>query len=253
MPEEVAAIKEYLAKGGRLLLFMDIEFGGERPQGLEAGEQTALLDFLKELGVNYLKDPLVSDQDYINQRRGNQLDKLLLYTNVFGSHESVSTLTRNDDKLAVFTFYSGAFNFVPSNEGWKTVGTIMSMKSTYLDKNKNLQFDGPNETKESLPLAIAAEKDMGEGKKSKVLAFADATIFSDPLMSNGGNQLAALESLRWLTDRNDMSGAIETEEDVKIQHSKGRELFVFMGSIYAIPALIFGLGFWVNRRKRNRA
>ncbi len=253
LPEEVQALRSYLQKGGKLLVILDIEFGGERPEGIEVGEQAQLTDFLRELGVEYRRDPLVSDQDYINQGRGSKLDKLLLYTNVFGSHESVSTLTRNDDKLSVFTFYSGALAVVPSSDQWKTSATIMSMRSTYQDKNKNLSFDEGLEKKESLPLGVAVEKDLPDGKKAKVLVFADATMFSDPLMGNGGNQLMALDSFRWLSDRADISGAIESEEDVKIQHSKGRELFVFMGSIYAFPIIILGMGYWVNRRRRSRA
>ena len=60
------------------------------------------------------------------------------------------------------------------------------------------------------------------------------------------------DAFRWLTDRMNTSGALESEEDVRIQHSKSRELVVFHSSIYLAPALILMLGFFVNRRKKGR-
>jgi hypothetical protein len=78
-------------------------------------------------------------------------------------------------------------------------------------------------------------------------------MLSDPPLYYNGNQWMALDSFRWLTDRMNTAGAVESEEDVRIQHSKGRELLVFHGSIYLAPLLILGLGFVANRRKRGRA
>ncbi len=250
--EEVKVLREYVDKGGKVLIALDIESAGESPEGIQTGDQQPLLDWLEEMGISYQKTPLVNDKEYVSMGRDNELTRMFLFSNVFGSHESVTTLTRNDDKLNVLYFQSGYFDIkAPQNE-WKTVATMMSTKNTFADKNKNLKFD-ESEARSSYPVAAAAEKTLADGKKAQVVAFADATLLSDALMTYNGNQFIALDTIRWLNGRSETAGEVESEEDVKIQHSRGRELFVFHGSIYLIPVIIIGLGFITNRRKRVRS
>jgi hypothetical protein len=249
--EEVSNIRSFLDKGGKLWVALDIESGGERPEGIEVGDQAPLLQLLQEMGVEYDKQTLINDREFVNAGRDSRVNKMFLFSNVFGSHESVTTLTRNDDKLSVLMFQLGSFVLgTPSGE-WKPVATILSTKSSFIDKNQNFSNE-PDEPRNSFPLAVAVEKPVAEGKKAQVVVLADSTMLSDALMGNNGNQFAALDILRWLSDRMDTAGAIESEEDVKIQHSKSRELFVFHGSIFTVPLFIIVLGFIVNRRKRGR-
>ncbi len=250
--EEVSALRAYLSQGGKLLVSLDVEAGGESPEGISLGDQGPLLEVLQEMGLTFKKLPLVNDRDFVSMGRDSNVNRLFLYSNVFGSHESVTTLTRNDDKLNVLFFQSGTFDVQSAANGWKTVATILSTKSTFIDRNRNLQFD-KDEVRNSYAVAAAAEKEFEPGKKAQVVAFADSTLLSDVLMTYNGNQFAVLDAFRWLNNRTDTAGVIESEEDVKIQHSKGRELFVFHGSIYLIPILILGLGFLANRRKRVRS
>ena len=247
--EEVETLKEYLAKGGKLLVALDIESGGEGDQQPVA-EQVDLLNLLGELGIQFKKEQLANDREYLRSTR-QKFDFLLLYTNVFGSHESVSTLTRNDEKLNVLAFQSGYLLVEPSKNGWQNASTIMTLKSTFVDKNKNLNFD-PEEIRNSYTIAAVAEKALAEGKKSRIAVLADASMLSDPALSYNGNQWMALDAFRWLTDRIDIAGGIESEEDIKIQHSKGSEIFIFYGSVLGMPMLILLVGFFANRRKRGR-
>lgn len=250
--EEVKAIREYVEQGGKVLVALDIESGGESPEGIDPGEQKPLLDWLEEIGISFNKTPLVNDREYVSMGRDNELTRMFLFSNVFGSHESVTTLTRNDDKLNVLYFQSGYLDVKPAQGDWKVVATVLSTKNTFVDKNRNLKFD-ETELRNSYPVAAVAERALADGKKSQVIVLADATMLSDALMSYNGNQFITLDTIRWLSNRTDAAGEVESEEDVKLQHSKSRELFVFHGSIYLIPVLLIALGFIANRKKRARA
>ncbi len=249
--EEVATLRDYLKKGGKLLVALDVETTGEQAEVVPVEDQNEIQTLLSEVGIQFRKDRLANDKEYVRSTR-QKFDFLLLYTNIFGSHESVSTLTRNDEKLNILALNSGYLVIDNGPNTWQPVATIMSLRSTYIDKNKNFDFD-PDEVRASYPLAAAAEKLLPEGKKARVIVLADSTMLADPPLFYNGNQWMSLDAFRWLTDRMNTAGAVESEEDVKIQHSKGRDILVFHGSIYIVPILILGLGFIANRRKRGRA
>jgi hypothetical protein len=249
--EEVQTLRDYLNRGGRLLIALDVESAGEQAEEVVVADQNEMASLLTEVGIQFRKIRLANDREFVRSTR-QKFDRVFLYTNLFGSHESVSTLTRNDEKLNILALHSGYLVVESGTNAWHPVSTIMTLRSTFIDTNKNFDYD-PDEVRGSYPLAAAAEKAVAEGKKAKILVFADSTMLADPPLYYNGNQWMALDAFRWLTDRMNTSGAVESEEDVRIQHSKGRELIVFHGSIYLAPILILVLGFIANRRKRGRA
>jgi hypothetical protein len=249
--EEVEVLREYLNRGGRLLIALDVESAGEQAEEVVVADQNEMASLLTEVGIQFRKIRLANDREFVRSTR-QKFDRVFLYTNLFGSHESVSTLTRNDEKLNILALHSGYLVVESGTNAWHPVSTIMTLRSTFIDTNKNFDYD-PDEVRGSYPLAAAAEKAVADGKKAKILVFADSTMLADPPLYYNGNQWMALDAFRWLTDRMNTSGAIESEEDVRIQHSKGRELVVFHGSIYLAPILILVLGFIANRRKKGRA
>ncbi|MDQ3230575.1 MAG: Gldg family protein [Pseudobdellovibrionaceae bacterium] len=249
--EEVQTLRDYLNRGGKLLLALDVESSGEQTEEVVVADQNEMQALLTEIGIQFRKDRLANDKEFVRSTR-QKFDRVYLYTNLFGSHESVSTLTRNDEKLNILALHAGHLVVEGGANNWNPVATIMTLRSTFIDTNKNFEYE-PTEVRGSYPLAAAAEKDMAEGKKGRIIVLADASMLSDPPLYYNGNQWMALDAFRWLTDRMNTAGAVESEEDVRIQHSKGRELVLFHGSIYLAPLLILTLGFVANRRKRGRA
>lgn len=249
--EEVATLRDYLFKGGKLLIALDIESAGEQAENVIVSDQNEMATFLKEVGITFKKERLANDREYVRSTR-QKFDHVFIFTNLFGSHESVSTLTRNDEKLNILALQSGYLVIDAGSNEWHPVATIMSLRNTFIDKNENFEYD-PDEVRGSYPLAAAAEKVLPENKKARIIVLADASMVADPPLNYNGNQWMALDAFRWLTDRMNTAGAVESEEDVRIQHSKGRELVVFHGSIYFVPFLILAVGFFANRRKRGRA
>jgi hypothetical protein len=67
-----------------------------------------------------------------------------------------------------------------------------------------------------------------------------------------GNQVLFLDAVRWLGGEESFAGEPSSEEDVRIEHTKQKDLIWFYATIFGAPALIGGLGFWYSRRARRR-
>jgi hypothetical protein len=71
-------------------------------------------------------------------------------------------------------------------------------------------------------------------------------------MSNfGPNRLLLMDAIRWLGGEDSFAGEVNDEEDVRIEHSKQKDLVWFYSTIVGMPALVLGLGLAVARRARR--
>ncbi|MBF0440723.1 MAG: Gldg family protein [Oligoflexales bacterium] len=254
LKEEVAVLKDYLELGGNILICFSNEFNesGEAIKVTGPGEEDPLMGFVKEYGLIFKKTLLANDQSYVVATRTN-VDKLFLYTNIFGSHESVSGMSKYDDKIQIFTYQGSYFerDETKNRADIRIYETIKSLSSTFNDVNKNYTFDGGPEARKSHTLAAAVEVTGKEkDKKGKLLVMANAAAISDFLLRNVGNQLLVLDSIRWFTGSNEVKGLQTTEEDVKIQHTRAKDIYVFYGTIFAVPFLVLLTGFLYIRRNR---
>jgi len=44
-----------------------------------------------------------------------------------------------------------------------------------------------------------------------------------------------------------------SEVDVPIEHTRKQDVFWFYSTIFVVPALVLGAGFWVTTRRRRKA
>ncbi len=237
LPEEEQAIKSYLDRGGRLLLTVD--------PGEEMGRME---DLLAHLGVDAHEVPLAHETRYIPQNRG-KVDKVILATNRYGSHEAVKVLSRNSTQLLVFLPTVAALEKV-EREGVRTDVLIRSMPETYEDANGNYEQD-PDEKGTVFDVALASEGGEGEGAWRAVVV-GDVSAFSDPVFQiSMGNQQFAFDAVRWVMGDEALVGETHNEEDVKIQHTRDQDTKWFYGTILGVPLLILliGLGFTRIRRR----
>ncbi|MBC7532910.1 MAG: Gldg family protein [Oligoflexus sp.] len=243
---EIDALSRFLARGGRLLIALDID-KGERAEGAsDLGDE--MPKFLDQIGLHYVATPVAHDERFVTNAR-DKSDRYFVYSNKFADHPAVSTLKTNSDRLSTMSFRTGSWDVTAHAKDWVFTPLVSAMTGSFRDANGNFEADA-SEARENYPLIVAGES----LSKAKIVVFADATALSDTLMKNTGNQLAALDIMRWLSDRSgQQAGAVETEEDVLIRHENSRDLLVFLGSIYLIPLLVLGFGYFVNRRKGRRA
>ena len=88
------------------MIFMDVEFSGEDSgiKNLEGGQQ--LQKFIKSLGIEFVDQTLANDRQFVRSTR-RSVDHYFLFTNNFSSHEAMSNITRQDEKMGLLTFQSG--------------------------------------------------------------------------------------------------------------------------------------------------
>ncbi len=248
LPEEQAALDAYRKKGGSLLVALE-------PGG------AAMPDVLGPLGVRY--DPavtLVHDSQYVPVTR-RITDRQNLVTNKFSTHGSVTTLSRNSSQMVFIA--PGAGLLEEAAGGGKTTATVKALDGTFGDRDGDHTFDADGEKRDAYKLAVAASgpiedpsADWGDDRAEfRAIVMADATWASDPVLTldaNKANFQYIIDAISWLAHDEALQGTIESEEDVKIQHAKDEQGWIFYGTGFIIPLGFFGLGLGRISLRRRR-
>ncbi len=233
LPEEVAVLKAYVDGGGRLMVLAD---------------PTATLpaELMEHIGVRTGKGPLAHAEMYLRQSRGVR-DRTLLATNKFGSHASVRTLSRNSAQLGVIV-PDGVWVQKTEDTPHKVSTLVRTFPDTWEDLNGNFEKDEGEDGK-TWQLAVAVE--LGEGDDAgRAIVVGDVNLLSDPLyLQLPGTKVFANDTILWLVGDEDLAGEINTEEDVKIVHTRDEDQAWFWMTVAGVPFLILGLGLVLVRRR----
>lgn len=105
------------------------------------------------------------------------------------------------------------------------------------------------------PGAKEPEAKEPEGPEFRAVVFAGSTWVSDFFLPNvQGNQVLLQDTLAWLSQDEALAGTVNSEEDVKILHTKEGQAGLFYGTSFLIPVVILSLGLLrVRQRKRGEA
>ncbi len=242
---EVNTLLNYWMQGKSL--FITLEPDGAKLESL-----------LNALNLKYDNTPLVHGSIYMpTASRALPIHKRNLITNKFSTHPSVTTLSRYNKVMQLVFEQSGSLQ--KSDGDAKVTTLIKSLENTWKDSNSNLTKESI-EAEDLWPIAMAVESSLENDKQAKAVVFADSTWITDTYLVKSlkiGQQaiqphaITLSDTVFWLTDKKDASGTINNEQDVKIQHSKEGQGWVFFGTSIGFPILIFGIGRWRIRR-RNR-
>jgi hypothetical protein len=176
---------------------------------------------------------------------------VLLFSNRFGTHEAVSTLSKNSTSMAVILPTVVAIEEVPGFTG-KVTALVRSFPDTWNEINTNRVPD-PDETSQVWTMAWASEgPERADGPPFRAVVVGDVSSISDAMMGiNVGNQQFALDVVRWLARDEAIVGEVSSEEDVKIAHTREEDQAWFYGTVFGVPLLILvgGIAFTTMRRK----
>src|SRR5690606_28423724 len=129
------------------------------------GEQP-LIPFLAEMGLKYTSVPLGNEKAHVTATRSPS-DVWFIYSNIFTSHDSVVSLARHDERVAILAYQGGFWTVTPDNGKWRAFETVRALSDTFADTNRNFKLD-QDEKKESYVLGAVAElKDKKDGPASK--------------------------------------------------------------------------------------
>lgn len=247
MPEEVASLRRYADRGGRLFLALDPD------------AKIDLAPLAAIAGLTWSPTHLANDKTYVRARYNNS-DRGILVTNRFSSHASVSTLSRYASRAHVF--FPGVSTLDKGPGDYKVDFAIKSLGDTFDDKDGNFQFDSGSERRSTYNIAAAVTKPVPGGTAPKgskdapemrAFVLADADCVGDPAMGNDPNKLIFADAARWLGGEESFAGTIATPEDVRIEHTKQKDVIWFYATIVGAPALVLGVGLIVARRRPRGA
>lgn len=220
------------------------------------------------VGLKFMPGVLANEKQHVRLRY-NDSDRARLVTNSFSSHASVSTLSRNSPRAAVVLFGAGSFEKAAGSQE-RVDFSVRSTPGTFRDENHNFMLDAPIERAAVFNMAAAFSRPVGEAaeakkaddkkdakkpevKETRVFALADSDAFSDFVMREViGNQVLFLDAVRWLAGEGSVQGLPNTEEDVRIEHTKQADLGWFYATIFGGPSLVLGAGVLISRRSRAR-
>jgi hypothetical protein len=310
-PEELASLRRYADRGGKLFIALDPDgvtervgriftegsapaapTGGESakapaapsaqpagaggeptpPPAVDVSSEVAFLDQLAEIAeLKFSGDVLANERQHVRVRY-NDSDRTRIISTSFSSHASVSTLSRNSPRAAVFAFGAGSLDKRPGSSA-KVDFTVRAPANTFADTNRNFQKDSVDKQASfniaaavSRPVMAAASPDKkdegdkkGENKDEKkappemrAFVVADADALSDFVLTRaGGNQVLLVDGVRWLVGEESFMGERSSEEDVKVETTKQQDLAWFYATIFGAPVLVLGAGIVINRRSRR--
>ncbi len=241
LPEELASIAEYLDRGGALLL------------ALEPGSEFELGELAGRVGFELRPETLADEQNHV-RRVGGPADRQLIVTDRFSAHPAVTTASRQGVGAGILLMGAGYLE-PPAEEVDVTPRYIIgSLRTTFADLNGNLTFDPDSETRGSYDLAVAVEGPAeGERAGMRVLAYADADMFSDAVLVNVPlNAVVVADGIRWLGEEEELAGGTTSEEDIPIVHTRAEDAAWFYSIILGAPALVLAIGLFNGSLRRRR-
>lgn len=218
-------------------------------------------EIARVVGVAFEPGTLANDRVYV-QRRYDKSDYTQLVASRFSSHAAVSTLNRGNGNILLFG--AGALKKIDSNDSGITF-IVHAPPGTYVDQNGDFEIDGaesrgnfelvaaisrPASAARSKPEPQNAAQDKG-AHDMRAIVMGDADAFTDLLLMNStANRVLLVDALRWLVGEESFAGEISSEEDVRIAHTKEKDVFWFYSTILGAPVLVLMLGLLVVRRNR---
>ena len=218
------------------------------------------------VGLIYEPALLANERRFVPRRR-NISDRNNLITNRFSSHSAVSTLSKNASRWPVLFPGTGSLEKT-SGATQKVDFAVRALPKTFRDVNGDRLFDKASEEQKAFGLVAAvsaksskAGSPASEKKVDKptgragmrAFVLADADVISDLACGSvTANQLLIMDAVRWLGGEESFAGVLSSEEDVRIEHTKQKDLYWFYGIIFGAPGLVLGLGLLFSRRSKRR-
>ena len=244
MDEEVIALNNFRDQGGSILIALE-------PDGPD------FAGLLAPLGIEFDGQGNLANDSKFLTRNQRVADRINVFTNKYGTHESVTTLSRNSKVLYLVTPGAGALteNKGAVPEGGSVTVTVRSLSDSWMDMDGDLKFDEESEKRQPHTIAMAASGPTVDGssrEEYRVVVVSDATWATDlalPADPSNGNFQFFMDTTNWLVGDDANSGTVNSEEDVKIQHTKEGQGWWFYATSFILP---FGLFFGGVTRVRLR-
>jgi len=246
LAEETAALLRYFRGGGRLLVAVDPEAA------------TATAPLLAGLSLESSPLPLANDRMFW-ARTHQKVDRTGIAVASYSPHPALATLAQFGAQLPVVLLGATALDKVKvAPDPAPSVDFIVKTDANaWSDKNGNFEFDKDGEQRKSYSVAAAVSLPKGDGKEgaaqeARAFVLGDSDALSDLIIVNRANAIFAIDVIRWLLGEPEVSGPVNSEEDVPVRHTRKQDVFWFYSTVFVAPALVLLAGWLVTRGRRKR-
>ncbi len=261
LPEEADSLRRFWNRGGSILLL------------LEPGVDHGLDELLAEMAVRRL-DGTVANERYHLRRDGGASDRRLLVTNRFGSHATVSDLSRASSRIGLVLEGAAGLEGVAGGPARSSV-LVRPMTGSWLEIDGDFERDGDAEPDRIEALAMASTlpaEDAGNaadsgnagvsppaqgGVESRAIVIGDVDALNDDYVYVSGpgamsaNAKLLLDAYVWLAREGETAVAsVPGDDDPVLQRTRGESIRWFLGTVFGVPALVLAAGFGFVRRRR---
>jgi hypothetical protein len=234
---EADSLRRFLDGGGALLVAFEPRLARERGPGTGSDPLEALVE---GMGLRLGDGVLAAERDIVPMTRDVR-DRFNIATNAFSQHPSSQTLSTHSSQLGVIAPVAGHLEEVEGHDNDVTF-TVRSLAIVWADLDLNAEFDADaGETKAARNL-VAAVTGGGSSTPWRAVVTSDATMFADLVIANRGNQVLIHDAVNWLIGAEAFSGTTESEEDVRIEHTKEGQITWFYLTVLAVPLAVVALG-----------
>jgi hypothetical protein len=241
-PLEVEALRSYLESGGSLLIALDPVV---RRAPMPKGVTDPLEEMVEEVMGLKLGKGIIADERNHFAMTNNAQDLFLVATDSYSQHTSSQTLAAERAPMIV-PFVT---HLDETESHASAVHAIVRTRATsWDDTNLNAVFESDQgESKNTRTLIAAVTGGSGDVSWRAVVAsgsgpFSDAGLGGDKNRGLLGNVLMIDDTINWLIGAEQFSGTTESEEDVRIDHTKGTQKWWFYGTVVGVPLVVFVLG-----------
>lgn len=234
MPGEVDILKKYLEQGGNLLWLLD------------PGPLFGLEPLADVLGLKVLPGTIVDANAYALGIK----DPAVALITAYPDHPAVGSLSQ----VSLFPHAAGLEAKTP--EGWESTALLETLDRTWNEtgplSGQIQQDEGTGEKAGPLAIAHLFDRKVKE-KGQRVLAMGDGDFLSNAFLGNGGNLNLGVNLIRWLTgDEQLLDIPAKTAPDLSLELSQIAGAILAIGFLILLPLALFGTGFLIWWRRRNR-
>lgn len=247
LPGSVKLITDYVKHGGNLLWLGD------------PGKLYGLQPLASLLGIRF-GDGTIVDPD--TQMLGISDPTVVLVA----KYNSGSLITRGFDTATLFARATSVGT--DDSSDWQANAFLKTLPRSWLETGKlqgAVRFD-PKQGDKPGPLAIGvsltrAVKSSGNGKQTagskaqeqRIIVTGDGDFLSNALLNNGGNLDLGLNMFNWLShDDSYLNINPQSAPDRTLTLSNTANATISVGFLFALPLfmIVFGVTFWIRRRRR---
>lgn len=242
---ETAALQAYLDRGGSVFFALGpkLTLPGQPPLS------DPMDDLLVQLGVKRGEGVLAADANIVVIHHSAE-DRFNVFTNSFTAHGSTSELASMSRRDFLFTPGTGWLEEVEGTDNDVTF-TVRSLSTSWADLDMNSELDSDaGETKDVRNLVAAITGAGGEGG-FRAIVTPSAGALVDLSQTFAGNAQFVDDSMNWLIGAEELGGTTESEEDVKIEHTKEGQAFWFHLTVLGVPLGVLLLGAMRLRLRRK--